>query len=168
MRQFNWCRQELAETCQWAGEHSHIIITTPGYRRIMPSCRKTSLRLFFHDLYPDKIKKTPYYAQNPESGQKAVTECFTEEQAQQIVQFVRSTDENELIVVNCEAGISRSPAVVMALRKFQGEDIEIVYKKAWPNIHVANTLGRVLGVGPFEEPKATPGEIVNPFEEPKS
>jgi predicted protein tyrosine phosphatase len=161
MRQFTWCRQEIAENCKWGGEHVHIVITTPGYRRIMPSCKKTTLRLFFHDLEPDKIRKTVLFAKDPAKGQETIDGCFSEQHAHDIVRFVGATDKDETIIVNCEAGVSRSPAVVMALWKAQGEEIESVYRKAHPNIHVANTLGRVLGVGPFEEPKYE--GIVNPF-----
>lgn len=161
MRQFTWCRQEVAENCTWGGEHVHIIITTPGSRRIMPSCKKTALRVFFQDLVPDQIRKTKAFENDPKRGQELIDGCFTEQHAHDIARFVGATDEDETIIVNCEAGVSRSPAVVLAFWRLQGEDIESVYRKAHPNIYVANMLGRVLGVGPFEEPKYE--GIVNPF-----
>lgn len=77
MRKFAWCRQELAETCTRCDEHVHIVITTPGYRRIMPSCKKVTLRLFFHDLEPDKIRKLPLFIQDPVKGQERIDGCFT-------------------------------------------------------------------------------------------
>lgn len=151
MREFTWCRQELAEDCRYAGDHVHIVIASPEGRRIMPSCRKMTLRLFFYDLDPEAIRRTGAYASDPEKGKKLIDGCFTEEHAHHIARFVERTEEP--VVVNCEAGISRSPGVVLALRRKHGGDTEDVYKKAHPNIHVASMLGRELGVGPFQAPK---------------
>jgi hypothetical protein len=53
---------------------------------------------------------------------------FKPSQAKQIAEFVHKHDG--LIVVNCEAGLSRSPGVVLALRRFFGGDTEEVFQKA--------------------------------------
>lgn len=165
MREFTWCRQEIAEECRRHDEHVHIVITTPGYRRIMLSCRKTTLRLFFHDLDPETIRHTETFATNPAKGQALIDGCFTETHAREVASFVVMTNPDH-VVVNCEAGISRSAGVVLALRRKYGGDTEELYKKAHPNIHVACMLGRELGVGPFEEPKYDKYEgIVNLFED---
>lgn len=153
MSNFIWCRQELAENCQFPGEHVHIVITSPSCRRIMPSCKKTTLRMFFYDLDPEAIRKTPAFEKDPVKGQQLIDGCFTEGQANEIAAFVSTVYYDETVIVNCEAGVSRSPGVVLALRRKFGGDTEEVFKKAYPNIHVASVLGRVLGVGPFQAPK---------------
>lgn len=159
MRNFTWCRQELAKDCQLVGNHVHICIATPGGRTIAPSCGFKTLNLFFHDLDPEAIRRTNAFADDPDKGQQMIDNCFTIDQAKEIASFVNVTNED--IQVNCEAGISRSPGVVLALRRKYGGDTEEVYKKAHPNVHVASTLGRELGVGPFQAPKNE--GIVNPF-----
>lgn len=145
MRDFTWCRQEIAEDCRWGGGHVHICITGPEGRKITPICGQKALNLFFHDLDPEAIKRTEAYAKNPAIGEDLITKCFTEDQARQMVAFVKSTDEDETIIINCEAGISRSPGAVLAFRRFYGDPFaEDVFNKAHPNIHVTSTLTRVL------------------------
>lgn len=162
MREFAWCRQEIAEDCRWGGDHVHIIIASPtAPKRIMPSCKKMALRLFFYDLDPEAIRRTNAFANDPAKGQELIDGCFTEEHASQIARFVAALDEDETVIVNCEAGVSRSPGVVLALRRKHGGDTEAVFRKACPNIHVASVLGRVLGVGPFQAPKYE--GIADPF-----
>ena len=117
----------------------------------MLPCRKTTLRMFFYDLDPEAIRRTPAFAKDSVRGQKLIDGCFTEEHARHIAQFILSTQET--VVVNCEAGISRSPAIVLALRRKYGGDTEECFKRAYPNIHVASMLGRELGVGSFEARK---------------
>lgn len=148
MRTFRWCRQELAESCQKQDDHVHIVIASPGGRCIRLDCRRTTLRLYFHDLDPEAIKRTRAAHGDWEKAQEIIDNCFTEEHAGHIELFVRTTDPAD-VIVNCEAGISRSPGVVLALRRRFGGDTEECYKTAHPNIHVASVLGKVLGVGPF-------------------
>lgn len=155
MREFTFCRQELARDCQRQDGHAHIVIASPETTtRIIPHCRQTTLRQFFYDLDPAAIQRSNAYADDPEKKQKLIDGCFTKEHAEQIQAFVRMIGDLP-VVVNCEAGVSRSPGVVLALRRAYGMDTEDVYKMAHPNIHVACLLGRVLGVGPFEQRKHT-------------
>ena len=163
MRNFVWCRQEVAENCERKEDHSHVIITAPGNRRIIPHCRQVTLRLFFLDLDPEAIRRTEAFKGNPTRGRELIAQCFTEEHATHIVKFIMMTKPSETVIVNCEAGISRSAGIVLAFRRFQEQDTDDVFAKAHPNIHVASTLGRKLGVGPFQEPKYE--GIVDPFSE---
>lgn len=152
MRDFTWCPQEVAERCDQERDHVHIIIASPKGRFIHPPCRKTMLRLFFYDLDPEAIRRTEAFKNDAAKGQELIDGCFTEEHAGHIELFVRSTDPSD-VIVNCEAGVSRSPGVVLALRRKYGGDTEWVYKRSHPNIHVASLLGKALGVGPFEPKK---------------
>lgn len=164
-RKFTWCRQEIAEFCISDVKHVHICITTPGYRGIIPRCKKKTLNFFFYDLDPDAIRRTPAFANDPLRGKEIIDGCFTEDHARQMIDFVGETDENGIVVVNCEAGISRSPAVVLAFRSKYGGDTEEVFREAYPNIHVASMLGRELGVGPFQAPRHE--GLVFPFSDDK-
>lgn len=155
MREFNWCRQEIAEDCRWGGDHVHIAITSLWNRRITPSCGKVVLHVLFNEVLRNDV------SDDPSRGQDRIEGCFREEHAREIIRFVNGTNKDETVIVNCEAGVSRSPAVVLAFRKFQGQDTESVFKKAAPNIHVASVLGRLLGVGPFQAPKYE--GLINPF-----
>lgn len=144
MRDFRWCPQEVAEDCWFDEEHVHICITTPGYRKITPRCGRKAINLFFRDQEPDDIRATSAFAKDPIKGQQVVDECFTESQALAISTFVAETPEAVTVVVNCEAGFSRSPAVVLALRKRYGGDLQ-PRAHIDPNKHVISTLEKVLG-----------------------
>lgn len=147
MRYFTWCRKEIAEDCTCSGPHVHICITGPEGRTIQPRCSsKTAvLHQYFHDLDPEAIKRTEAYAKNPERGDELIRACFTEDQAREMVAFVKATPEDGVIIVNCEAGISRSPGTVLAFRRFYGDPYaEDVFNTAHPNIHVTSILSKVL------------------------
>jgi hypothetical protein len=164
MRRFVWCAQEFAEFCHVTVDHIHVCITTPKYRAIRPGCGKDALNLSFHDLDPAAIRRTAAFEKDSVRGQELIDGCFTESHAEMLVAFVGKSKKT--VVVNCEAGISRSPAVVLALRRKFGGDPEECFKRACPNIHVASVLGKVLGVGPFQ---ARPYRgIVDPFAEEKA
>jgi hypothetical protein len=166
MREFIWCRQEIAEYCLSDGVHIHVCVTTPGYRVIRPRCGRVTLNMLFHDLDPAAIRRTEAFAKDPKRGQELIDGCFTEAQAAEMAGFVAKADKDHMVIVNCEAGISRSPGIVLAFRRAYGGDTEAVFKKACPNIHVASVLGKELGVGPFQARKYK--GIIDPFAEEKA
>jgi len=62
---------------------------------------------------------------------------MTPEQAQQIVDFVERHQRSvETVVVHCEAGMSRSPAVAAALCKSMGGDDRQFWQSFTPNVYV--------------------------------
>jgi len=87
------------------------------------------LRLRFHDVGP------------PRRFQETADVAMTPEHARQILSFVREhLPGAELIVCQCEQGVSRSAAVAAALsRILQGED-EYFRTHYWPNRWVYNLL----------------------------
>ena len=94
-----------------------------------PPHLRGALRLRFHDVgQPRRFQETTDVAMTPED-------------ARQILSFVREQlPETELIVCQCEQGVSRSAAVAAALsRILQGED-EYFLKHYWPNRWVYNLL----------------------------
>lgn len=151
MREFRWCRQELAEGCRKQDWHVHVCITSPKYRNILPGCGRPALRLSFYDLDPAAVMRSRKAGDDMVKARELVDGCMTCLQAEEIVLFLEKYAEGD-VIVNCEAGVSRSPGVVLALRRKFGGDTEAVFKTSCPNIHVASTLGKVLGVGPFQAP----------------
>ena len=156
MHKFTWCRQEFAERCLLATEHFHVCIGSPSYipgKVVMPACRMGRLYdilyMAFADFEPDKIMKTQAYAINPVKGQEIINQCFKVKDAEDLAAWVDDTPLGSTVIVNCEAGVSRSPAIVAAFRRFYGGDDLEPFRTAWPNLHVANTLAKVLGVSPF-------------------
>lgn len=134
---FHWTSQAMAMKCPLfikEPHHAHICIRSVDEKIKHPECNNPVLHLAFHDLGENA----------PENYRDGL---FTEQQAKIILEFIRNVPDEYLIVVNCEAGVSRSPAVVLAFRKFYGGDTEEVYTKAHPNIHVSSIMERVLREG---------------------
>jgi hypothetical protein len=146
MKTFKWCPEIGMRTCKgfFPEPHSHICIRTNGAEIRKPQCDGPALYLDFVDLDPDAIRRTQAFARNPAKGEQAVNDCMNEAQARALVHFVQHTPDDKLIVVNCEAGVSRSPGVVLALRRHYGGDTEEIFHKACPNIHVTSMVTRAL------------------------
>ena len=106
----------------------HISIRSPKTEPIiLPDnpLRKADLFLAFYDL----DKKYREY------------EIFTIFQAQQILLLTMAyVDDIDLIVVNCEAGISRSAGVAGALSKIINGDDSAYFKHSLPNMLVYRTI----------------------------
>jgi predicted protein tyrosine phosphatase len=156
VKSFRWCPQEIAANCYLEEDHSHVAIRSPQGRTITPTCGRKTFHQAFHDLDPAAILRTSAYALDSVKGQDLIDHCFTEAQAKELAAFVEPLDG--LVVVNCEAGVSRSPGIVLALRRKYGGDTEECFRRACPNIHVASLLGRELGVGPFQAKPYEPPE----------
>ena len=73
---------------------------------------------------------------------------ITEEKAERIWEFVDTwKSDAELILVHCDGGICRSPAVAAAIsRVYKGEDKEWFKKPYLPNMKVYNTMLKVKGL----------------------
>lgn len=149
MREFDWCREEVARDCLRTKGHVHVCITSPKYPGVVPRCGRPYLALTFYDLDPEAIRRSYQGSEETERAKELIAGCFTEAHAEEMVRFVEKHPEED-VVVNCEAGVSRSPGVVLAFRRKYGGDTEDVFKRACPNIHVASLLGRLLKVGPFQ------------------
>jgi len=66
---------------------------------------------------------------------------FSKEDAREILAFFNNFRcYVNLIIVNCEAGISRSAGIVAALSKISGQDDSIFFKKYLPNMLVYKTI----------------------------
>lgn len=90
------------------------------------------LRLAFHDSEPSETEALP--------KDKVL---MTEDQARQVWEFVRQWKEQVgAIVVHCEQGISRSPAVAAAICRALGGDDECFFREYQPNQYVFQLMNR--------------------------
>ena len=95
------------------------------------------LRLSFHD-WDDKEKEIVEKTNSLESKSMIY---FNAEMAREILLFIMCYIETvNLIVVHCEAGISRSAGVASAIAKCFGEDDSYYFKHYIPNMLVYNTI----------------------------
>jgi predicted protein tyrosine phosphatase len=145
-RKFTWCPERAIPICihWWPEIHSHVCIRTPGAPLKKPMCSQPALYLDFCDLDPIAISRTEAFKKDPEKVKLLIDDCMKEAQAKAVIDFVESRPLGELVVINCEAGISRSAGVVLALRRHYGGDEEEIFSKACPNIHVTSLVSRAL------------------------
>jgi predicted protein tyrosine phosphatase len=115
--------------------HPYIVISisdpgTPPPRVRRPPAFRDVLHLQFHDEEPVEGFKSP----------RDIV-LMSEEQAREIREFVdRYRDDVGAIVVHCEQGASRSPAVAAALAKALGEDGDRFFFEYVPNQYVYNLV----------------------------
>jgi len=106
-----------------------ISIRDPDKRKVRirkQSGLRDSLHLAFHDADPTSTLVLPHGIR-----------LMTVEHAKKIWQFVRKWDGKVgAIVVHCEQGMSRSPAVAAALCKAFGGDESPFFRDYQPNRHV--------------------------------
>ena len=110
---------------------AYVVISIHDPDRCPARVRKQSglrdvLFLAFHDAEPSEGTTLP-----PE-----IT-LMTPEQARELCRFVeRHKDDVGAVVVHCEQGMSRSPAVAAALCKLMGGDDGRFWREYQPNPHV--------------------------------
>lgn len=93
------------------------------------------LYLAFHDAEPTANGAPP-----------AGVTLMTPEHARQIREFVeRHRSEVGAVVVHCEAGVSRSPAVAATLARWLGLDERCFHRDYQPNGHVYRLLCECCG-----------------------
>lgn len=91
------------------------------------------VRLTFHDM-DDAHMAYPAIRKEYEA------ECFSRSQARQIIDLVRANPTAERLLVHCDAGFSRSPAVAAALSKAITGDDKTFFRRYSPNMRVYRTL----------------------------
>lgn len=138
IRTFKWCPERGMKACQhfFPEPHAHICIRSLEEAIVKPPCPGPAIFLAFFDG-------------GENSPEKYRSGLFTEAQALQIAHFVKDAPAGLEMIVNCGAGVSRSPGVVLALRRHYGGDTEDLFTKCVPNIYVTSILSRVLREGGF-------------------
>lgn len=122
----------------------HIIISITEPNSEFPSIPASEnclgiLRLKFHDL--NNEAREYIEKEYPTSPKAKSLVFFNEEQARQIVDFVKAhLDLVEVIVCQCDAGISRSAGTAAALSKYITGSDEFYFKHYLPNSLVYSTI----------------------------
>jgi predicted protein tyrosine phosphatase len=137
--------RDYAERFTCEEPYIHICITDPkDTEPKLPDCDKRIglLHLRFHD-WDIRAKEliTVKYRKSPTAQDQVF---FTEDQAREIIKFVHGfIGRVNVVVVNCAAGISRSPAVAAALSKCLCDKDGDFFKRYIPNSLVYSTILRV-------------------------
>lgn len=109
----------------------HIVISIRDRDKDRASMPKSKARLSVLDLAFDDVdcQVTEYVV------------LFNKSHAKQILKFFNEyKDKVDLIVCQCEAGISRSAGTAAALSKLRGQGDDIYFKRYIPNRHVYRTI----------------------------
>lgn len=114
----------------------HIIISvhTPGDKPVkLKTNDKTldELHMCFYDLSSDSYDEHEWLDK---------TLLFNATHADEILAFVRMNPSADAIIVHCDAGLSRSPAIAGALSKIMNNDDTVYFKKYHPNTRVYKTI----------------------------
>ncbi len=116
----------MAESHKFQFPHLMISIFSPNDKPKLPinKNRIATLSLGFHDL--DK-KYNDY-------------KIFSKKDAYSIFEFLKQNKSTKNIVIHCDAGIARSPAIAAALAKIFNFDDLKYFKKYLPNRLVYRTM----------------------------
>lgn len=132
------CREEVEEGFKMKEPYVLVSIRDPDKPNVKvkkSALCKAILSLAFHDAEPSESLRLP-----PE------IRLMTDEDANAIWQFVRQPREGVgAIVVHCEQGMSRSPAVAAAIAVGLGQDNSKFLKQYQPNGFVFATVCRACG-----------------------
>jgi predicted protein tyrosine phosphatase len=160
--------EDVAKVTSASEPHLSIVITSPGDDQIvLPSntFRVETLRLFFHDITEERIlaKFTPEEIKDLTADflrrHKVPLRYFSGEDAKQIVDLLERNPEIKIVLVNCQAGISRSSAVAAAICMAKNGNDDYFFKSPLydPNKQVYLTLLGALGYdGPIDMQKFVP------------
>lgn len=94
----------------------HNIISISEGNTIMPlnDCHSNVLRLYFHDI-------TEPITDDPVHDYK----LFSDEQADTILDWLENIKDDELVIVHCAGGVSRSPAIVLFMTDYLGYELSL-------------------------------------------
>jgi len=124
---FVYSRDALARVAPHEVPHVIVSITSSPDDRarfpVPPTCRGV-LRIAFADLLPSEVDEATRHL------------LFTRAHAARIWEFLAEHRDVERIVVHCDAGHSRSPAVAAAIASSFGEDPAPYLARYSPNPYV--------------------------------
>jgi predicted protein tyrosine phosphatase len=129
-------RLELESSPPQDVPHVVVSISCPGDRKTLVSVNEHTLKvlhLAFHDLGDEAMAHVDIRDQYEAA-------CFSPADARKILALVKTYPEAQRIVVQCDAGLSRSPGVAAALSKILEGDDSYFFKRYMPNSRVYRTL----------------------------
>jgi len=120
----------------------HIVISIRSYSKnpekyhVKFSDNSNRIALLSVDF--DDISHSQYL----DFGVKYGLNLFSEDQAKQIWNFVQEHKDTELLIVHCDAGVCRSPAIAAAIAEGLGQDFTWLFDPKWyhPNEFVFDTM----------------------------
>lgn len=120
------CNRDKVESHNFRFPHLLISISAPNDKPKLPinKNRIDILSLEFHDL------------DEPYKDYK----IFSKEDAYSIFEFLKQNKNIRDIVIHCDAGVSRSPAIAAALAKIFNDDDSEYFKEYLPNMLVYKTM----------------------------
>lgn len=123
------CNRDKAESHEFLFPHLLISISAPNDKPKLPKNKNriNTLSLEFHDL------NEPYKDYK----------IFSKKDAYSIFEFLKQNKSIKDIIIHCDAGISRSPAIAAALAKIFNNDDSKYFKEYLPNMLVYKIM---LGV----------------------
>lgn len=116
--------------------HLVVSISTPDAEPARIDANASTLnivRLWFHDLCDEAMKHV-------EVRDEYEARCFSREHAREVLDAVAANPSAQCIIVHCDAGLSRSPAVAAALSKILTGDDAGFFKRYHPNSRVYRTI----------------------------
>ena len=136
-------RKEVEYYAHTFAELPHIIISITGSEESKLPINKSKgtkdiLYLFFHD-----VDSAGQLSKNPAERVLDEYNVFNDKQAQEVIEFVEQyKDQVEIVICQCDAGISRSAGTAAALSKiYNGDDSVIFNNSAYmPNMRVYSAL----------------------------
>ena len=112
------------------------------------------LHLCFSDISDPKLgtKLEIAAAENP--GAIAMT-MFSDQQARAVLDFVDAMMVRKIthFLIHCDAGLSRSPGVAVALNQIYNEDRNVPYRYQIFNTWVCNKILAAKNLVPFQRPE---------------
>lgn len=140
--QITYMSQRVAESLEIGQDEAIISITEPGYRAVLTLSDPLSvLRLEFDDHDPQDNSNALMPAEIYDLSDYRL---FDEAHAKKIMDFVESNIGVKRLYVHCHAGISRSRAVVMALREHFDMDMNPSTQWNTANKHVYRVLTQYI------------------------
>jgi predicted protein tyrosine phosphatase len=134
MEFFVYSRPAVEMILPFDAPHVFISITTPNDPdpAKLPENEHTRgvLRLSFSDI--DQEFRSPL-GEDPDDTRV----LFSSEHGRQVIDFIEERWEHiQVVIVHCDAGMSRSPAVAAALEKLFNQDDALYFKRYHPNMRV--------------------------------
>lgn len=125
------------ENVEGINDHFFISINDSSINKTYFENKRNVKVLFFDDVEEDIVHS------------KGTAKAFTEEQAEELFDFIQKNKDKKICYVHCSAGISRSGAVGTFVNDYYGGDY-YQFKKRHPHIH---PNGLVLALLKREERK---------------
>jgi predicted protein tyrosine phosphatase len=136
--QFNVYNRQMIELIEpYDDPHLIVSIRTPGdpkeVRLPLNAHTLGVVHLQFHDLNDAAMAHV-------EIRDQYEAQCFNQDHARQILWLVKAFPTAERLIVHCDAGLSRSPAVAAAFSKILTGDDSRFFKQYSPNSRVYRSI----------------------------